>query len=349
MYPPGGGTYEYFVVGSAPTQKLIVNFFNMDFCCSSGSPMVKTQLVLFEGTNRIEIHTEYANGVNPGTMGIENVDGSLGFVITGRNGEAWTSLVNDYVAFYPAVCNDMETVVVNPLPDVNGSVSSNPICAGDTVIFTGSGADTYVWDNTVVDGVEFIPTLSGSYTVTGTESTNGCSNTDVVNLTVNNNPTISLTANDETFGNDGSVNLSITGGVAPFTFDWDNDGTGDNNDNNDLYGVGDGTYTVTMTDGTGCSVTASAIVGPLGLEDLSGIEFSIQPNPSNGIFQVVLANNTDLTNVTFEIINASGQKIMNKKITSNTVDVNISNYGAGFYFLKMISEKGTSTRSIILK
>jgi hypothetical protein len=35
-------------------------------------------------------------------------------------------------------------------------------------------------------------------------------------------------------GTDGTVALSITGGMAPFTVDWDNDGTGDNDDPEDL-------------------------------------------------------------------------------------------------------------------
>lgn len=351
MYPPGGGTVEYFTSGVAPNQKLVINFFDINFCCNTGSPMVKTQMVLNQTTNIIEINTQYSNGVSPGTMGIENIDGTIALSVPGRNSSSWPSLVNDYVAFIPAsTCSSSQTVIVNALPTVVGDVSMNPGCMGGTVTFTGSGANTYSWDNGVTDGVPFAVTGPGTFTVTGTEMMNGCTNTDVINLTTLASPIISLIPNDEMFGNDGSVSLTIIGGIVPFTFDWDNDGIGDNNDNNDLNNVPAGTYTVTMTDGTGCTATATATVGSqLGLTDLSGINFSIQPNPSTGIFQIVLASEITDESTSFELVNALGQKIIKNKVISKNINVDISDKEAGIYYVKIITDKGTSIKPIIMK
>ena len=52
------------------------------------------------------------------------------------------------------------------------------ICFGDSIILSGAGADTYVWDGGATDGVEFDPTSAGliTYNVTGTD-VNSCVNT----------------------------------------------------------------------------------------------------------------------------------------------------------------------------
>src|SRR5690606_28862440 len=59
---------------------------------------------------------------------------------------------------------------------------------------TGSGADTYTWDNAVSDGVPFYPAHSGTYTVTGT-TTEGCSATDDMDITIVQMPTPGFVAN----------------------------------------------------------------------------------------------------------------------------------------------------------
>jgi hypothetical protein len=53
----------------------------------------------------------------------------------------------------------------------------------------------------------------------------------------------------------GSVNLTVTGGISPFTYNWSNGATTQN-----LSGVGAGTYSVTVTDNNSNSVITSATV-----------------------------------------------------------------------------------------
>ncbi|MFA5647413.1 MAG: T9SS type A sorting domain-containing protein [Bacteroidales bacterium] len=76
-------------------------------------------------------------------------------------------------------------VVVNPLPVVTAPEDFQA-CNGETITLTATGnATSYEWDNSVVDGVPFIITESTTYTVTGTNTTTGCSATDEVVVTVN--------------------------------------------------------------------------------------------------------------------------------------------------------------------
>ena len=83
------------------------------------------------------------------------------------------------------------TVVVNDLPVVFAG-NDFIVCEGDQAILTGSGAQTYVWDNGVDNGDPFVPTATDTYTVIGTDA-NGCQNTDDVTVTVEALPLVSFT------------------------------------------------------------------------------------------------------------------------------------------------------------
>jgi gliding motility-associated-like protein len=70
-------------------------------------------------------------------------------------------------------------IVVNPIPTVNAG-NDVTICLGLSIVLTGSGADTYTWNNGVSDGVSFVPSATiSTYTVVGTTAA-GCENTDNV-------------------------------------------------------------------------------------------------------------------------------------------------------------------------
>lgn len=82
------------------------------------------------------------------------------------------------------------TVVVNPLPIVNAGLDSL-ICESTQFTLNASGADSYVWDNGVVNGTPFSPTVTTTYTVTGT--TDGCTDTDQMTLSITPLPIVSFT------------------------------------------------------------------------------------------------------------------------------------------------------------
>jgi len=71
-------------------------------------------------------------------------------------------------------------LTIHPVPNVFAG-NDIQVCQNSVVTLTASGADSYVWDNGVVNGVPFTPT-TGVYTVIGT-TTAGCSNTDQLTIT----------------------------------------------------------------------------------------------------------------------------------------------------------------------
>ena len=76
-------------------------------------------------------------------------------------------------------------IQVNPLPVV--TVTSQTICSGKTATLTASGADTYQWTLPASSSnpLTISPTTTTNYTVTGTSSATGCSNTATGVVTVN--------------------------------------------------------------------------------------------------------------------------------------------------------------------
>jgi hypothetical protein len=77
LFPPGGGSIKYQLLGSAPNRYMIVQYTNIQHY-PSGNP-VTMQVKLFEGTNVIEVHYQSAPS-DGGThsAGVENEDGTVG-------------------------------------------------------------------------------------------------------------------------------------------------------------------------------------------------------------------------------------------------------------------------------
>jgi len=187
--------------------------------------------------------------------------GSVTLSGSGATSYTWDNSVTNGIAFTPVGTQtytvtgtdgngcqntDQVTVTVNTLPTVSAGIDQS-VCIGGSATLSGSGATSYVWNNSITNGVAFIPAGTLTYTVTGTDA-NGCQNTDQVIVTVNPLPTIGA-GSDQTVCAGTQVTLSGTGGVS---YVWTNSVT---NGNPFTPGLGSLTYTVTGTDANGCQNT----------------------------------------------------------------------------------------------
>ena len=237
-------------------------------------------------------------------------------------------------------------VTVNVAPDVSAS-SDVSICEGESTSLTASGALTYSWDNGVGAGasVSVSPITTTTYEVTGTDG-NGCEGTDLVIVTVNTLPTVTMASLGTTCTYYTPITLS---GESPSggTFS----GTGVTGALFDP-GVGLGTYTITYTytDGNGCTNTATSDII---VDDCASIDeqeepgISIYPNPNRGLFTIEVSSEGDYSKI--EITDASGRVVYNPNEMSVINPIDIREVPSGVYFLNLSGEKKVITHKIIIE
>lgn len=234
-------------------------------------------------------------------------------------------------------------VTVHELPEVVATATDEEICLGESLTLNGEGAATYVWSPAETDGVEFTPDATGSttYSLTGTDD-NGCENTDEIEITVYEALEITYVTTDEMAGDDGEINITVTGGSTPYSFDWDNDGSGDFDDTEDLTGLAGGTYEVVVMCDAGCSINESITLdSQLGITNENALLVTVYPNPTNEFVYIQYEGAFN-----YQLTSANGDLVLNgTSVNKETLDMD--QLANGVYFVKITAEGKSSTVKLI--
>ncbi|MDA7803334.1 glycine-rich protein [Crocinitomix sp.] len=229
------------------------------------------------------------------------------------------------------------TVEVIDAPVVTANATDDKLCLGESIILTGSGALTYEWDMGVEDGVSFTPETIGTfvYNVDGFVDGEGCFGEASIEITVNELPTIeSYTTIEELLGDDGSINITVSGGTPAYDFDWDNDGAGEFGDPEDLTGIAGGTYTVVVSDANGCEDTETIVVdSKLTIGQNAESVISVYPNPTNDRLVINSSGNFSI-----QLFSVNGDILLTKSGV-NQMEISLSEFSTGIYLLE-IEENG---------
>ena len=207
-------------------------------------------------------------GLNDGSAVAIANGGSVPYSYLWSNGSTTASASNLIAGVYTITvtdnngCSSGQTITINEPTQLNAIASSTPIsCYGNnnasaTVSVSGGVAPyTYSWNNgattNTISGLS-----SGSYTVT-VNDINNCS--VARNITIASPIQILVAQNFTTVtcfgGNNGSVNLSVSGGSAPYTCAWGGGATGLSR-----TGLAAGNYTYIITDAAGCVENGSVTI-----------------------------------------------------------------------------------------
>ncbi len=164
--------------------------------------------------------------------------GTVGLSATGGNNYTWTPgpLTGSNISVSPAISTlysvvgdnnfgclntAQQVIVAGAQPTMALTVNNLTICSGDAATITVSGANTYAWSNGPTSTLNIVnPGVSTTYTVTGTNTASGCSNQEVITISVF-SPVVSITGNTAVcIGNSASLNAS---GIDTYT--WNPGGT----------------------------------------------------------------------------------------------------------------------------
>ena len=168
-----------------------------------------------------------------------STSGSYSVTVTGANGCSTTSS--------PTI------VTVNALPSATVTPGGpTTFCAGGSVTLTAPAGSSYLWSNGATTQ-SITVNSGGSYGVTVTNA-NGCSAaSSPTAVTVNANPTASITAGGPTtFCAGGSVTLTASSGAS---YLWSTGAT-----TQSIAAGSSGSYSVAVTNASGCSTTSSPAI-----------------------------------------------------------------------------------------
>ncbi|MBR9855852.1 MAG: T9SS type A sorting domain-containing protein, partial [Algicola sp.] len=186
--------------------------------------------------------------------------------------------------------------------NVNCNSGSNG--AIDLTVSGGTAPYTYVWSNGATTQ-DLSGLTAGTYNVTVTDA-NGCTTTE--NVTITEPSALIATSsqtNVSTYGdNNGTIDLTVSGGTAPYTYAWNNGATTE-----DLTGLTVGTYNVTVTDANSCMETVTVNItepaAPVAALDQITINGTVYNDPIDALFYTIGCGNT-VSSVTLDLIPAVG-------------------------------------------
>ncbi|MFM7668030.1 MAG: hypothetical protein ACKO7D_07565, partial [Bacteroidota bacterium] len=120
---------------------------------------------------------------------------------------------------------DQVIVTVNTAAPTVTAGSDLNVCSGAQTTLSASGADSYSWNNGILNNTPFNATTTTTYTVTGTNSVNGCQGTDNVIVTVFADPAITTQPLvTQTICVGGTIPTPLTvahsGGTGSVTYQW---------------------------------------------------------------------------------------------------------------------------------
>lgn len=211
-----------------------------------------------------------------------------------------------------------------------------------------SGA-TYDIGNGPQGNATFSGLSAGSYNVTIVDGDLCTSNLSVVlggpSAIVGTN----AVTNETSVGNDGAIDLTVSGGTPNYTFAW----TGPNGftaTTEDLSGLEAGTYSVTITDNNGCVTTLNNIVvqATSSIEELNAPVFVIYPNPSNGMVNIEMKTPIS-EDITIRVMDVTGRMVYDSRREGVTFNIDLSSAADGTYFLNVMTNQHQTTQPIVLK
>ncbi|WP_333809764.1 beta strand repeat-containing protein, partial [Flavobacterium sp.] len=305
-----GGTYTVIITDANGCK--ITKYYTVN---SIGAPLsiaaiIPTNVNCFNGTD--------------GSVNLEIIGGTAPFTYSWTGPSSFTANTQDIsnlpIGTYNVTVTDATLAYVTSSVQVTGPVSAlvatlvptNPSCSGikngaiDLQVSGGTAPYSYTWSNGA--SIEDLSNLqAGTYTIV-IRDTNGCTLNRNVTLTAPAPLAINSVIVDNKCGtsNSGSINVTVSGGTAPYSFSW----TGSNAytaSTEDLTSLPSGIYSLIVTDASGCQIGTTLVVDTVCI----GVSKIIEGTPINN------GNGTYTLQYVIKVQNYGTTDLQDVQITEN--------------------------------
>ncbi|MFZ4401747.1 MAG: CotH kinase family protein [Bacteroidales bacterium] len=245
-------------------------------------------------------------------------------------------------------CKKSDTVVISLKPQpIAFAGNDTSICQGNSIKLTATGGISYIWNNSVLQGVPFVPIYSQNYVVTVTGA-NGCKSKDSLNVTLITNPpkpiiTVKYGLMDTLISN---VQLGNQ---------WYKNGNilmGENGSKLIVSPLINAVYSDIVTENGCSSVPSDMITIIVGINDISNnCSFQVFPNPFNE-FTIISYSLKLEKHIYISIYDLTGREIkvlinsMQEKGEHN-VNFDAATLKAGIYYYHIKAGEDTYTGKIV--
>lgn len=305
-----GCTETTTVIVSTPTKLEITGFTPNEPSC-------------FGGANG-SINVTVSGSATPFTYAWSH--GPTALNVTGLSTGAYTLSVTDATG-----CTISTTIVLDQPDSISISGTAVPATCSNNdgeisiIASGGTGAYTYSWSVPGANGANPTGLAQGVYVVTVTDA-NQCTNTYTTRVNIPDAPQAVLTKTDALcYGStDGSINVAVTGGTAPYRYSWSAPGASGSNPKT----LGAGTYTVTITDSKNCLSVEQMVIA--------------QPDSLSITLDNVLVATCGQPNGSVSVTTSGGTAPYNFRWSNNTTVEDASGLVPGSYCITVTDRNGCS-------
>lgn len=337
------GTYTVELIasnsfGSDTVQQTITVLGNPAITATADTAVCDNSWIQLSATGGTQYVWSPGAGLSDSTVAMPSLQltTTTTFTVTATNGQGCSS-------------TDTVTATALALPAFTIAPTST-LCLGDTVVLaTNNSSLTYNWQPqqqllafAADDSVRVFPTYGTTYTVTATDAA-GCSSTQT--RAVNVYPPL-LTPTIIVNG------FTLTSSVTSQFYQWYLNGVAIAGATSQTYqATSVGMYTVIISNTLGCSSEESQPVLVNGIAEAAPRFFFIQPNPNNGLFELLfdVENNDDYV---LSIYSADGKRVYEEQLTNFTGRyremIDLTTTGSGTYMIRLTGKQSQTVRQLVV-
>ena len=285
-------------------------------------------------------HNVLCNGGNEGVISITANGGTTAYSYLWSNYATTATISGLSAATYTVTVTDNHncattgnwTVTQPATLTVTGVVTHNVLCKGSNegaIAITVSGGTTaygYKWSNNATTQ-NILGLTAGTYSLTVTDS-HSCETTGSWTVTEPDALTVKGAVTQQVLckgSNEGSINLSVSGGTSVYSYLWSTTATTQN-----ISGLTAGSYTVTITDANSCKLSGSWTVTEPELLVVNG-----------NVSQNVLCHGSNEGSINITV--SGGTSSYSYNWSNSTTSKNVSGLTTGTYTVTVTDSHSCST------